>query len=148
MSAYRALILALFTLSANAQTAPAPLTPTPVKAPPCFPLINGTHAGAPRHVNGEVGQHVFWFCVVRDQVEQAGFSCTHGECSAAALGAAQAALIKATAKVRVANELYVENVKFECGPYELAQQNARGDLCRERANIYNAMVHQWLGLKK
>ncbi len=142
-----AVLVSLFILPALAQTAP-PLTPTPIKAPACFPLINGNHAGPPRHVSGEVGQHIYWFCVVRDQVEPAGFSCAHGQCTASVLASAQQAVIKATAKVRVAGELYAEHVKFECGAYELALQNELGSLCRERANIYNAMVHQWLGISK
>lgn len=141
------MVLMLLCTPVFAQTTP-PLVPTPIEPPPCYPLINGTHAGVPRHVNGEVGQHVFWFCVVRNQAQQAGFSCLHGQCAASVLAAAQQTIIKATAKVRTANELYVEHIKFECGPFEQAQVGPRGDLCRERVNIHNAMVHQWLGVPK
>ena len=100
--------------------------------PPCYPLINGVHTSAPRHMTGEVGQHVFWFCSARGGPASAyGFSCLHGSCSMAALHAAHKTILQATAKVSTANALWDSSMQFHC-PDVRAEDSPRGKLCRER----------------
>lgn len=114
--------------------------------PPCYPLINGVHPIAPRHIVGEQGQHVFWFCSVRGgPVQEHGFSCRHGQCSMQALQAVQQAIIGATAKVTAANAAWAQHVTYSCGdPVILAEQTPRGELCRERQALLQAYVPLWL----
>jgi len=101
-------------------------------APPCYPLINGTHVSAPRHMNGEVGQHIFWFCSPRGgQAMAYGFSCLHGSCSMAALHSAHSTIIQSTAKVTTANNLWAQSMQFDCDLVK-AEDTPRGKLCRER----------------
>lgn len=112
-----------------------PLIVPPVQAqtpPACYPLINGVHASAPRHMNGEIGQHVFWFCSPRGgPTMHYGFSCLHGQCSSVALHAAHTAIMQASAKVATANAMWEANIQFDCQVVR-AEQTPRGRLCRER----------------
>lgn len=110
-----------------------------VTAPPCYPLINGVHTAAPRHVIGEQGQHVFWACSPRGgQSRIYGFSCLHGQCSMSALHAAHAAIMSATAKVTAANTAWSEHVQFQCADV-IGESSPRGLLCRERAALLKSL---------
>lgn len=101
-------------------------------APPCYPLINGTHVSAPRIMPGEIGQHIFWFCSPRGgQAMVYGFSCLHGSCSTAALHSAHTTILQSTAKVTTANNLWAQSMQFDCDLVK-AEATPRGRLCRER----------------
>ena len=103
-----------------------------VPAPPCFPLVNGTHVSSPSFFAGEVGYHFFWFCSLRsDPPRIYGLSCLHGQCSEAAATAAHAAILQSTAKVTAAREAWAAHVQFDCDAVK-AEQTPRGALCRER----------------
>ena len=132
---FAAIILAALSLPASAQT----------EAPSCYPFINGVHVMAPRHVWGEVGQHVYWACSSRGGTAYIyGFSCRHGECSMQALRAAQQAIIAATAKVTAANAEWAKAVTYSCNSAAiLAEQTPRGELCRERQALMQAHAPQW-----
>jgi hypothetical protein len=115
-----------------------------VVVPACFPLINGAHATMPRHVSGELGQHLFWFCSPRGGTpREYGLSCMHGQCSANAMQAVHAAILSASAKVGAAQSAYTQSVSFTCVDV-LDEQTPRGALCRERQRILHSMTHQWL----
>lgn len=122
-----------------------PLQAQTVEVPPCFPLINGTHFGAPRVVTGDVGQHLFWFCSPRGgEPREYGFSCVHGKCSQSAFAAAQQAIIGASARVTAAQTQYAANVTFQCSGTVLTETSERGLLCRERVRLFNAFRSTWV----
>lgn len=106
-----------------------------VPAPPCFPMVNGTHAFSPGIVVGEVGIHVFWFCSLRGAPPQVyGLSCLKESCSSDALHAAHTAILQATAKVTAARDAWAAHVQFDCDAVK-TEQTPRGALCREREQV-------------
>lgn len=115
-------------------------------APPCFPLVNGTHPIGPRAVLGDVGLHVFWFCSARsDQAaKEYGFSVPLAQAEQwHRLNDAIAEITKASAKVATAQRLYSEAFSYQCVQVA-SEQTARGRMCRERQRILDARAATWL----
>lgn len=132
-----AIILALLSTTAAAQL---------LVVPPCFPLVNGTHVGTPRHISGDVGQHVFWACSPRGGApREYGFSCMHGQCSNAVMAGVMAAIASTSTKLTAAQSAYTQHVAYTCAGTVLTESTDRGKLCRERVAIMRALGSSWFG---
>lgn len=115
-----------------------------IEAPACFPLINGVHPIAPRVVEGEVADHLFWFCSPRGgELKIYGWSWPKGQAVRSALQAAQQAIIAASAKVSTAQSLYRSSMAFDCPSIPHNEASTRGSMCRERYRLMVAMWPQW-----
>lgn len=134
----RIVIAALLMLAAGLAQAQAP-------RPACYPLINGYPAGVPRVAYGTVGAHVYWQCSDSKGSPPGwyGMSCSYAVCSSdAVLAGVVSRITRASAKVGTANSEWDKAVTFECAKV-LAEQTARGALCRERAATLRANAAAW-----
>lgn len=132
-----AFIACLLLLSFNA-SAQVPL-------PTCYATVNGNHQAAPRYtVNGK-GIYTHWFCINRkNEVEVWGTMCRHADCAQQAVHEAHTAVLKATAKVRTANEQWAKHIKFFCDREFAKVDTSNGRLCAEWWAIFDANKAAWL----
>ncbi len=131
------LLLALLPLWASAQAT--------VPRPVCWPLVNGYPVSVPRHVAGQLGQHIYWPCsdAKGGPPTWNGLSCPTSVCSTRALGAALLAVTRASGKVGAANAEWDKAMQFDCAAVR-AEATPRGALCRERQTILAQYAAEWL----
>lgn len=135
-----------YSIALSAMVLPATVGAQGAPRPSCYATVNGEHVMVPRIIWGEHARHIFWACSPRGgQPEIYGFSCRNGHCIEAALLDAQNAILKATAKVRTADEMWQKYVTVDCGsPQILAAATPDGDMCRERRSLIDAFGPGWL----
>lgn len=131
---YLIAFLILLSIDASAQT---PL-------PTCFATVNGNHHAAPRYtVNGR-GIYTHWFCIKKGEVEVWGTMCRHADCAQQAVHEAHTAVLKATAKVRTANEQWTKHIEFFCDREFAKQDTSNGRLCADWWAIFDENKAEWL----
>lgn len=115
-----------------------------VPRPSAFPGVNGNHEAAPRFVQNAKGTFIYWFPIVKGQVEIAGLMCRPADCKYAVFHQVHMSILKATAKVRTAGEAWDQHVNFKCDREFAKVDTSNGRLCAEWFAIFDANKAAWL----
>lgn len=118
-----------------------------VSQPDCKVSIDGKLAPyQPRYVKGNVGEHVFYWCVRPDGFTVTnGFSCpfTTPECGIGAFSSRMAGIMAAADRPAAAASAWATAFTYSCTPEIRTENSDRGRMCVERKSVLDANYASW-----